>query len=762
MAAEVRGAGAGELSAVREIISQAWSNPEDEPALWDYLAANHPGMRPECVRVAEADGQLVASRLDHERRGYGSAVFRDALAYMAGRGLALAVLGGDPGFYGRFGCAPILPICRTTLEVNAASPPAAVESPVPYSAGSDADLRPVTQNDLRRVAALYRWGLSGYLMATSRTAFTPCWPSVTSPATLSPPRRGPARRDGAARSRPSQGARPVLMADRTALTQLVVGYRGIDDLLLAGHAEATSRLPTSSGSSRSAPLFCPHVHPTHGHRVPRRVLPLVRPDRPGRKSSDRLQALRELGGGVFMTASRRELLEGGLVLRQAESAADLEGVYRLLTHVFDESVSCQAQAMDRYYPGPMVSRYFIVEDPSAPPLPAGPAYGTSVAATRVAATEDAVPRVVSVLRLTPMAWRLEGLRLPVANLEYAATDPPYRGRGLQKALSRKFDEVAGAEDYLLAGVLGIPGFYSGLGYTFASPIDESASLAGAETLKAVEEDPLRYPSRSFVTRPWDEGDLPAVAELWEERAQALDLCLERDQALWKFHLDFEPLAGRRYVVTEGRRVVGCFAMWCNPSGLLVYDLAALQRDVILEIYRFAAASVVAASTGSDGQPRVFLRIPESGAAYAVAMQIRARAERSYGWQMKVCDRPGLLRAMAPVLERRLASSPFRGLSASLVLNFYTSRVTLVWAGGRLSEVVEESTGGIPVTPGAGGLPAPSSPVRVCLPAETFVQLALGYRTLSDLMRERQDVLSPRALAALVETLFPRLAAWVEP
>jgi len=267
VAAEVRGAGAGELSAVREIISQAWSNPEDEPALWDYLAANHPGMRPECVRVAEADGQLVACavvlpcrfrtprglvpgaeitliacRPDHERRGYGSAVFRDALAYMAGRGPALAVLGGDPGFYGRFGCAPILPICRSTLEVNAASPPAAVESPVPYSAGSDADLRPVTQNDLRGVAALYRWGSTpvrprrpaacsgacsarrgGAVSAISGSLFRrtipwPAWPWAGAPSrpTAQPPRGWPLSRSG---------------------TQLVVGYRGIDDLLLAGHAE---------------------------------------------------------------------------------------------------------------------------------------------------------------------------------------------------------------------------------------------------------------------------------------------------------------------------------------------------------------------------------------------------------------------------------------------------------------------------------------------------------------------------------------------
>ncbi len=364
MVVEVRGAVEGELSTVRGIISQAWSDPEDEPALWDYLAANHPGLHPECVRVTAADGQLVACvvvlpcrfrtprglvpgaeitlvacRPDHQRCGYGGATFRDALAYMAGRGLALAVFWGNPGFYGRFGCAPVLPIYRTTLDVNAASSSAVTNSPAPDAALSDRGLRPVTDSDLRGVAALYRWGLSGYLMATSRAAEPWLWRvrnprlhallvlgdlagyafvseargedtlvvreasvqggTSAGPGTAEAARRllrgllGEAGRRGLGRLRLSLppdnpvahlavgwgaeqtyrpageglavvtswepllppgwqvvrnagevsglalGARPILKADQTALTQLVVGYRGIDDLLLAGHAELT-------------------------------------------------------------------------------------------------------------------------------------------------------------------------------------------------------------------------------------------------------------------------------------------------------------------------------------------------------------------------------------------------------------------------------------------------------------------------------------------------------------------------------------------
>ncbi len=184
MVITVRGARACELPAVRDIISSAWENPEDEPALWDYVFSSHPGFSPQGVRVAFAGERpvacavvlpcrlrtprglapgaeltLVGCRPEYQRQGYGGAVVRDALAYMAGRGLALAVFWGDPLFYGRFGAVPVLPVYRTTLDVGATRPPSLLTDPAP-------DLRPAEEEDLKAVAALYRWGLSSYLLVT--------------------------------------------------------------------------------------------------------------------------------------------------------------------------------------------------------------------------------------------------------------------------------------------------------------------------------------------------------------------------------------------------------------------------------------------------------------------------------------------------------------------------------------------------------------------------------------------------------------------
>ncbi len=385
---------------------------------------------------------------------------------------------------------------------------------------------------------------------------------------------------------------------------------------------------------------------------------------------------------------------------------------------------------------------------------------------------------MATLCLAPQRWSLGGVVLPVASLELVATDPRYRGRGLQAALSWKFDGLAMADGFLLAGVLGIPHYFSKFGYAYASPCDENIVPPVPQVLRAIEADPFRDRSRSLVTRPLEEADLPALTRLWAERDQALDLHYVRDQADWT-NLVRHPLwegAGHWHVVTEAGRVVGGFdlpAYGPDPSDRrrFIYYLAALERDVMLEVYRFAAATATA-----EGQDEVAVRVPPGGQAYATALSVGGRPVDSYGWQVKIYDRPGLMRALAPVLERRLAASVFRGLTGRLVFNLYSARLTLEWTGGRLARVTEEPiVRARPASgPGCPASPAPCEPAvppvetpppalepRVWIPSGPFTQLVLGYRTVADLTREHPDVIASKAHRALLDVLFPALRAWVE-
>lgn len=434
-----------------------------------------------------------------------------------------------------------------------------------------------------------------------------------------------------------------------------------------------------------------------------------------------------------MAKAQRRELAGGLVLRHVEGEADVEGVACLAGEAFGQDVASFARNLCRHYPGLDLAHYLIIEDPALPPSPGTP--------------------VVATLCLIPQTWRLAGVTLPVAEVGVVATDPRYRGCGLQRTLLAEFDRVARASGYALACLLGIPGFYSRFGYFFASPADDSASLPVATALQAIEDDPLRDRSRVFGVRPCLRSDLSAVRQLWEEENGRYVLRAARSEDLWEYllRLDQSDSPGKRYVITEGDRVAGAFGFWSGPGRQALFEVVTPDRDVALEAIRFAAASATAA-----GSATLLLRVAEDGPVRAAALSVGGREEPNYGWQVRLLDRPALIRALAPVLEERLAASPFRSLAVPLVIDLYSSRLVLSWTGGRLAGVREETTVGVPPATDL------SRHGRVRLPEEAFTQLVLGYRTIGELARERCDVRALRGHRDLLAALFPRLPAWLEP
>ncbi len=103
--------------------------------------------------------------------------------------------------------------------------------------------------------------------------------------------------------------------------------------------------------------------------------------------------------------------------------------------------------------------------------------------------------------------------------------------------------------------------------------------------------------------------------------------------------------------------------------------------------------------------------------------------------------------LAPaVLERRLARSPFAGLSRSLTLCFYRDSVQMTFAGGRLVGVAQ-------------GGPCDGS---IRFPPLTFTPLLFGWRTIEQMSLAYPDLSVPDEDKLLVETLFPPMAGFVYP
>jgi predicted N-acetyltransferase YhbS len=165
MTIEVRGAHPSEYPILHDMMVHAFKAGADEEApLWDYLAGSDPNVTPECARVGLHDGRPVSCSLVVPRRiqtprgpvpgavitvvacepelqgqGYGGAAVRDSLRYMAEQGLAVAILYGHPGYYPRFGFAPVLAHWDTTLTA------AEVPGGEPLAAATEGDLPALTE-----------------------------------------------------------------------------------------------------------------------------------------------------------------------------------------------------------------------------------------------------------------------------------------------------------------------------------------------------------------------------------------------------------------------------------------------------------------------------------------------------------------------------------------------------------------------------------------------------------------------------------------
>ena len=105
-----------------------------------------------------------------------------------------------------------------------------------------------------------------------------------------------------------------------------------------------------------------------------------------------------------------------------------------------------------------------------------------------------------------------------------------------------------------------------------------------------------------------------------------------------------------------------------------------------------------------------------------------------------------MKAMTPVLEKRIRESSFRGFSGKFRLDFYKRKVDLLWENGELKSV----------SAGEG-----ECAYSFSINADLFPILALGHKSWQDIRYSRPDIFPNSEYSALfVETLFPPLRSWI--
>lgn len=153
------------------------SQPSEEDAQrWQHVSMQHPDFRPEQVRGAFQDGQLMggymiykrmlrmgAARIstgcigavvthpDHRKKGVATALMHDAITFAQREGHALLLLDGIPNFYFRYGYTDMFDVTMVEIDRSAIL----AQPPVGYS------VRPATIDDAPAILALYQRHLGG-------------------------------------------------------------------------------------------------------------------------------------------------------------------------------------------------------------------------------------------------------------------------------------------------------------------------------------------------------------------------------------------------------------------------------------------------------------------------------------------------------------------------------------------------------------------------------------------------------------------------
>jgi len=410
----------------------------------------------------------------------------------------------------------------------------------------------------------------------------------------------------------------------------------------------------------------------------------------------------------------RQPLEDNLVLCTAADERDVERVAEFNGAIHGPGVAAMTRNLFIHHPDTQGKDLIFVEDKQN-------------------------GQVVSSLCLIPWTWRYEEVDIPAGEMGIVGTLEAYRRRGLIRAQVEVFKRRLRERGCLLSHIQGIPYYYRQFGYEYALPLEGGLRL---ETRHVP--DPTGVP---FTFHPATSDDLPTLAQLYNKAAQELALHAVRDKATWQYLLtytDGTEMERDTWVIKDTHGQIAAYM--CIPKHhfgkeLVVNEVSRLGFDAALATLDHLKRLAV-----ERDKPGLRLNLPADCTLMQLARSLDAYDLGTYAWQIHVPDVGALLRALTPVLERRVARSPFAGLTQDVRLSLYRETILLRFVAGRLTEVANLGF--------AGG-----ETILRCPPLQ-FIPLVLGYRTVEELRAAHPDVSVASPWQLLVDTLFPKVASFI--
>ncbi len=407
----------------------------------------------------------------------------------------------------------------------------------------------------------------------------------------------------------------------------------------------------------------------------------------------------------------RRSLGNGLTLRTPANDADIERVAQLNGIVHGDTLVDMVRNLAGYFPGLEWRDIAFVED-------------------------ERTDEAVSTLMLIPWTLYYEDIAIPASEMAIVGTLEAYRRRGLVRAQTEYFKERLHERGCLISHIQGIPYYYRQFGYEYALPLEGGLRLAARELPPG--------PDETFTFRLATNTDIPQLDRFYKTATAELGIKAARTRAEWRYLLNYTQgteAENATWLIEKNGLATGYYRLPSYHFGdeLTVSEVSRLSYNAAL-----SALHRLTVQASERGLPGVRLNLPGETTIMRAARSFGAHDLGTYAWQIHIPDMAAFLTAIGPVLERRIAESPFAGLSQQVHLCFYRDSVRLNFVAGRLTSI--ESAG-----PAEGD---------INFPPHAFIPLLLGHKTLDELHRAYPDLGVTPAFRLLIETLFPPMPSFL--
>jgi hypothetical protein len=261
-------------------------------------------------------------------------------------------------------------------------------------------------------------------------------------------------------------------------------------------------------------------------------------------------------------------------------------------------------------------------------------------------------------------------------------------------------------------------------------------------------DTWKTSDNAYTVRAATPDDIPVLMPLYEAATNNLNITTVRSADQWRFmfqHSTGTETESETWLLLDAdAQIVGYWriARYGFGEGLIVSETSRLSVDAAKFLLYWLKTAAI-----QRNKPYIRLNLPPNNDLIQAAGFVGAQNNGCYAWQIHLVDVARLLLKLKPVLERRLAASPFAGLSRKLVLNLYREAFELTFEQGELRDV--RSLGF-------------RQEDEIRIPPLLLAQLVLGYRSIEELKAIYPDVSVWGESLYLLDILFPKLEAFIFP